>query len=366
MHSSFRWFGEKDPVPLKHIKQIPGVETIVTSIPSPNVGDILDESKIIRIKSSIEAAGLKFEIIESLAVHNDIKQGLETRDLYIENFKQNIELLSKYGIKVIVYNFRPIFRWARTDIYKELEDKSTVSVYYKSHENKIDPFINSVADSDWYKDHSNYIYQRQLTTDLELEGYYTEEATKTISDLRSSFQGIGKSGLWENLEYFLKEIIPVAERCGVKMALHPDDPPWDIFGVPRLMIAEEAYDRLLNLYPSDSNTLLFCSGTIGSDHQTDIYRLAEKYTKQGKVAFAHIRNVKTGDGFVEECAHLSSYGSLDMVKLLKIFSDNNFTGYIRSDHGRMIWGEEGKPGNGIFDRALGLQYITGIWETLQQ
>lgn len=365
MKCGFRWFGEKDPVPLQHIKQVPGVETIVTSIPG-TVGDILDEAKIVKAKGLVESAGLNFEVIESLAVHNDIKLGLESREEYINNYKKNIRLLAKYGIKVIAYNFRPIFRWARTDIYKELEDKSTVSVFYKDDANRIDPFTNSIEDSDWHKEHSKYIYERQLTTDLSLDGYYTQESTDELLKLRTQFQEIGKSGLWQNLKYFLNAILPIAEQCGVKMAMHPDDPPWDIFGVPRLMIDEEGYDKLLALNSSSSNTLLFCSGTIGSDYNTNIYRLAEKYTKQNRVAFAHIRNVKSGEGYVEECAHLSSYGSIDMVKLLKVFSDNNFDGYIRSDHGRMIWGEEGKPGNGIYDRALGLQYINGIWETLQK
>ncbi|MCP4400949.1 MAG: mannonate dehydratase [bacterium] len=365
MKSCFRWFGENDPVPLQHIRQIPGVAAIVTSIQTGSIGDIISDDRINRAKNTIEAAGMKFEVIESLAVHNDIKLGTEQRDVYIENYKANIKKLAEAGIKVIVYNFRPIFRWARTEIYKQLEDQSTVSVYYKDDEKKIDPFHHSIHDSPWYRENSRYIYERQLTTDLKLDGYYTPESVQEMTDLRGKFQILGKDGLWDNLGYFLKEIIPVAEGNGVKMALHPDDPPWDIFGVPRLMVNEEAFDTLLNLYNSDSNTLLFCSGTIASNHTTDVYALADKYTKMKKVAFAHIRNVKTGEEFVEESAHYSPYGSINMVRLLSIFSCNRYEGYIRSDHGRMIWGEEGKPGNGIYDRALGLQYIQGIWETLK-
>jgi mannonate dehydratase len=132
------------------------------------------------------------------------------------------------------------------------------------------------------------------------------------------------------------------------------------------MIDEAAIDKLLSLYNSESNGILFCSGTIGSNQLTDTVALAKKYVKMKRVPFAHIRNVKAGEGFVEEAAHYSPYGSLDMVELLKAFQENHFEGYIRSDHGRMIWGEEGKPGNGIYDRALGAQYILGIWETLNK
>lgn len=199
-----------------------------------------------------------------------------------------------------------------------------------------------------------------------MDGYYTDESTKILIALRDRYQEIGKEGLWANLAYFLEAIMPVAEEVHVKMGIHPDDPPWDIFEIPRLMTSEASIDRLLGLYDSPSNGIVFCSGTIGSELSTDVPKLAAKYVKANRVPFAHIRNVLAIPGEVQECAHYSECGSIDMVALLDAFHSNGYNGYIRSDHGRMIWGEQGRPGNGIYDRALGVQYILGIWETLSK
>ncbi len=364
MNLAFRWFGAKDPVKLTHIRQVPAVSTIVTQIFDVEVGELIEPEKIKKAKDRIEEAGMRFEIIESLAVHNSIKLGLPEREQYIEIYKKNIAALAKAGIKVIVYNFRPIFRWARTETHMALEDGSSVSVFYKKDADIIDPFVHKAESSEWHREHSKSIYQRQLTTDLELDGYYTEESRKILNDLREQYRQIGKDGVWENLKYFLHEIIPVAEENGIRMALHPDDPPWDIFGVYRLIVDEASIDRLLGFYDSPSNGIVFCSGTLGSNTSTDVVALANKYAKMNRIPFAHIRNVKVAEDAVEECAHYSPCGSIDMVRLLKALHDNSFDGYIRSDHGRMIWGEQGKPGNGIYDRALGAQYILGIWEAL--
>lgn len=364
MKLSFRWFGNNDPVPLKHIRQIPGVETIVHQVKGTPVGALLDGTSLKAAKDAIEAHGMKYEVFESLPVHPSIKMGTPDRDKYIEVFKVNLRLLADLGIKVVVYNLRPIIRWARTDIYKALEDGSSVSVYYQKDEHKLDPFMAEEKLTDWHKANGSYVYNRQLTTDMELDGYYNKASRDILIQRRKVYTDLGKEGMWENLTYFLNEIIPVAEECDIKMAAHPDDPPWDIFGIPRLMISEKAIDRLLDLVDSPSNGIVFCSGTIGSEVDIDVVRLADKYIKRGRVPFAHIRNVKTGPGFVEESAHYSPYGSLDMAALMKAFVDNDYDGYIRSDHGRMIWGEEGKPGNGMFDRALGAQYILGLWEAL--
>ncbi|GAA0178909.1 mannonate dehydratase [Clostridium sediminicola] len=366
MKLSFRWFGNSDPVKLSYIRQIPSVSTIVTEIKAESVGGVIPHEKITKFKDTINESGLKFEVFESLPVHSSIKLGLPVRDKYIDNYKKNIIALADAGIKVIVYNFRPIFRWARTDIYKQLEDESTVSVFYKEDTDRINPFTNDAAISEWHKEHSEYIYKRQLTTDLELGGYYTKDSIEKLQKLRQQYLDIGKEGLWENLKYFLNEIIPVAESCDVKMAIHPDDPPWDIFGVPRLIIDEASIDKLLACYDSTYNGITFCSGTLASNPDTDIVELAKKYSKMNRIPFAHIRNVKCIPNAVEECAHFSDHGSIDMVQLLKALHDNDFNGYIRPDHGRMIWGENGKPGNGIYDRALGAQYILGIWECLDK
>ena len=366
MKLSFRWFGIDDPVKLEHIRQIPAVSTVGAQVNAEELGELLSEKKISQFSEIIKKNGMEFEIFENLPIHSSIKLGLPERDHYIDNYTKNIQILADSGIKVITYNFRPIFRWARTDINKQLIDGSSVSVFMRKDAHKIDPFKNNSATSQWHRDNSEYVYYKQLTTDLTLNGYYTKESTERLLKHRQEYLDVGREGIWNNLKYFLEQIIPIAERCNIKMAQHPDDPPWDMFGVPRLLVNEEAIDRLLSCYDSPSNSLLFCSGTLGSNENNDVAYLAKKYLKMNRVSYAHIRNINLVPGGLEECAHYSECGSIDMVELLKAFSDNKFDGYIRSDHGRMIWGKEGTPVNGIYDRALGAQYILGIWETLNK
>lgn len=345
MKLSFRWYGLNDPVKIQYIRQIPNMYSIVTAIYDVPVGEIWDMDKILKLKNEVENAGLKFDVIESLPVHEDIKLGLPTRTKYIENYKQSIRNLSKAGVKVICYNFMPVFDWTRTQLDKKLEDGSTTLVYYVDQIKKMDP----------------------LTGELSLPGWDASYTKETLKDVFEKYSKIDKETLWINLEYFLKEIIPVAEENDVKMAIHPDDPPYDIFGLPRIITNEENLDRLLKLVDSKYNGLTFCTGSLGSAKFNNIVKMVDKYSSQGRIHFMHIRNVKLlDDGSFEESAHYSPCGSLDIVEIMKVLHKNKFDGYIRPDHGRMIWGESGRPGYGLYDRALGAMYITGIWETLEK
>ncbi|SKA82499.1 D-mannonate dehydratase [Clostridium sp. USBA 49] len=345
MKLSFRWYGLNDPVKIQYIRQIPNMYSIVTAIYDVPVGEIWDMDKILKLKNEVENAGLKFDVIESLPVHEDIKLGLPTRTKYIENYKQSIRNLSKAGVKVICYNFMPVFDWTRTQLDKKLEDGSTTLVYYVDQIKKMDP----------------------LTGELSLPGWDASYTKETLKDVFEKYSKIDKETLWINLEYFLKEIIPVAEENDVKMAIHPDDPPYYIFGLPRIITNEENLDRLLKLVDSKYNGLTFCTGSLGSAKFNNIVKMVDKYSSQGRIHFMHIRNVKLlDDGSFEESAHYSPCGSLDIVEIMKVLHKNKFDGYIRPDHGRMIWGESGRPGYGLYDRALGAMYITGIWETLEK
>lgn len=345
MKLSFRWYGQDDPVTLKNIRQIPNMESIVTAIYDVPVGEVWSMDSIIRLKNEVESAGLKFDVIESVPVHEDIKLGLSTREQYIENYKQNIRNLSEAGVKVICYNFMPVFDWTRTQLNKELEDGSYALVYYAEQLEKMDP----------------------LTGELSLPGWDSSYTKEQLADVFEKYSKVDEEVLWQNLEYFLKAIIPVAEECDVKMAIHPDDPPYSIFGLPRIITNEKNLDRFLKLVDSKYNGLTFCTGSLGSGSFNDIPKMIDKYASQGRIHFMHIRNVKLlEDGSFEESAHYSSYGSLDIVAILKALHKNGFDGYIRPDHGRMIWGETGRPGYGLYDRALGASYITGIWETLEK
>ena len=186
-------------------------------------------------------------------------------------------------------------------------------------------------------------------------------------ELFKKYAEIGEEGLWKNLEKFLKKVIPVAEECGVKMAIHPDDPPYPIFGLPRIITNEENLDRFLALVDSPANCLCLCTGSLGCAESNDIPAMVKKYAEKDRIAFMHIRNVKImEDGSFEERAHLSSCGSLDMYEVVKALTEAGFDGYVRPDHGRMIWGETGKPGYGLFDRALGATYINGLFEACEK
>lgn len=159
------------------------------------------------------------------------------------------------------------------------------------------------------------------------------------------------------------ESIPVAEECGVVMALHPDDPPYPIFGLPRVITCEENLDRYLSIVDSPANSLCLCTGSLGSSPKNDIPAMVRKYSSMNRIGFMHIRNVKIlPDTSFEESGHLTQNGSLDMNAIVKALVETGFDGYFRPDHGRMIWGETGKPGYGLYDRALGTAYINGLIE----
>lgn len=343
MKLTFRWYGNDDPVKLDHIRQIPGMTGIVSAIYDIPVGEVWPLEKIKALKENVINKNLELEVIESVPVHEDIKLGLESRDQYIENYKTTIKHLAAEGVKVICYNFMPVFDWTRSHLAHPLEDGSTTLVYYKKQVEEMNPRSQKLSLPGWD------------------ESYTTEDLEK----LFKLYESVDEERLWENLEYFLNEIIPVAEAVGIKMAIHPDDPPWSIFGLPRIITSEESVDRLINIYDSEANAITLCTGSLGCTTKNDVVRLTEKYVSQNRIGFMHIRNVKIiEEGTFEESAHHSKMGSIDVPGVLRALKKHDFKGYIRPDHGRMIWGETGKPGYGLYDRALGSQYILGIWDAL--
>lgn len=345
MKLSFRWYGEDDPVKLEYIRQIPNMNSIVTAIYDVPVGEVWSEQSIKALRDRVVDGGLAFDVIESVPVHEDIKLGLPSRDRYIENYKENIRRLSRYGVKCICYNFMPVFDWTRTQLDKRLPDGSTALVYYVDQLAKMDPLKGELSLPGW-------------------DASYTKEGLREVFD---QYKNVDEEQLWANLEHFLKEIIPVAEECDVKMAIHPDDPPWPIFGLPRLITCEENIDRFLKLVDNPYNGLTLCTGSLGCAKTNDMVKLTAKYAAMGRIHFMHVRNVKLlEDGSFEESAHYSACGSLDIVGIMTALYDNRFDGYLRPDHGRMIWGETGKPGYGLYDRALGAAYLNGIWDTLSK
>ena len=343
MKMTFRWYGDDDPVTLDKIRQIPCISGVVTAVYSVPVGEVWPQEEIDRMKAEVNEKGLEFEVIESVPVHEDIKLKRGPYKLYIENYKENIRRLAKAGVKCICYNFMPVFDWTRSRLDQPLADGSNALVYYKEDVSKMDP------------------------AKMTLPGWDASYTPDEMGSLIAEYQKIGEEGLWENLEYFIKEIIPVAAECDVNMAIHPDDPPWPIFGIPRLITTEENIDRFLSLYDDPHHGLTLCSGSLGCATFNDYTDMVKKYGAMKRIHFAHVRNIKIlEDGSFEESAHLSKCGSLDVAEILKAYYDCGFEGYLRPDHGRMIWGEQGKPGYGLYDRALGAMYMAGIWETLEK
>lgn len=343
MKMTFRWYGYNDKNKLEYIRQIPGMTGVVTALYSVPVGEVWPEQEIKELRDYIISHGLEMEVIESVPVSEDIKLRRGDYQRHIENFKENIRLLSKYGVKCICYNFMPVFDWTRSQLNHKLEDGSEALVYYKEDVDKLDP------------------------TKLALPGWDSSYQPEEVKELISAYQNLKEEGLWENLKLFLEEIIPVAEACDVLMAIHPDDPAWPIFGIPRIMTCEGNIDRFLKLVDNHYNGLTLCSGSLGTRKDNDMVKLVKKYAAMDRIHFAHIRNIKlVGEESFEESAHYSKCGSLDMVGMIKAYHDAGYNKYVRPDHGRMIWDEDAKPGYGLYDRALGAMYITAIWETLDK
>ncbi len=339
----FRWYGKEDPVTLEKIRQIPAITGVVTAIYSVPAGEVWPWEEIEKTKKAVETNGLTMEVIESVPVHEDIKLRRGAYRQYIENYKENIRRLAKAGIRCICYNFMPVFDWTRSRLQQPLPDGSHALVYYQKDVEKMDP------------------------TRLSLPGWDASYSPKEVAGLIAAYQEQGEEGLWDSLREFVQEIMPVAVECGVKMAIHPDDPPWPIFGIPRILTCEENLDRFLSLYDDVHHGFALCSGSLGCSKSNDYVKMVKKYGAMGRIHFAHVRNIKIlEDGSFEESAHYSPCGSLDMVEILTAYHQTGFDGYLRPDHGRMIWGEQGKPGYGLYDRALGAMYLAGIWETLEK
>ena len=343
MKMTFRWYGNDDPVTLDHIRQIPMMTGIVSAVYDVPAGGIWSEESIAKLKKQANDKGLEFEVVESVPVPEDIKLGNEKAPQLIENYCENIRRLGKAGVKCICYNFMPVFDWLRSELEHQNFDGSNSLAY----------------------DESTVLSMNPLTSELSLPGWDESYTKEGLKDLLNQYKSIGEEQLWKNLEHFLKKIIPVAEESGVKMAIHPDDPPWGLFGLPRIITTEANLERFLKLVDSPANGLTFCTGSLGADQSSDLPKMIRKFGM--RIHFAHLRNIKyTGDRCFMETGHPSDCGSLDMYEIVKALDDSGFDGYVRPDHGRMIWGEKGRYGYGLYDRALGATYLTGLIEAVQK
>ncbi len=344
MKMTFRWYGEKDSIPLEYIRQIPNVQSVVTAVYDVPVGEVWSDASVKKLRDLAAAKGLKAEVIESIPVHEDIKLGRGDRDRYIANYCENIRVVARNGVKCVCYNFMPVFDWLRTEMAHPNPDYSTSLAYSREDFQKIDP------------------------TNLHLPGWDESYTPEELQGLLKAYKDISHEKLFENFVYFLERVIPVCEETSVVMAVHPDDPPWDVFGLPRIVSCEEDFDRLFAAVPSKCNGLTLCTGSLGAGRKNDLVHMAAKYAAQGRVHFAHLRNVLWTDDADSFCevGHCSSYGSLDMAAIVRALAENGFDGYVRPDHGRSIFGETGKGGYGLYDRALGAAYLNGLFEATEK
>lgn len=352
MEMTLRWYGEDfDSVSLEQIRQIPGVTGVITTLYDIPVGEVWPKERIRKMKKIVEEAGLTLSGIESVNVHDAIKAATPDRDKYIENYITTLEYLGEEQIPLVCYNFMPVFDWTRTELARKRSDGSTVLAYSQEMVDKIKPeeMFSSLS---------------QNTNGFIMPGWEPERMEK-VKELFEIYKGIDEEQLFQNLKYFLEKIMPVCNKYDIKMAIHPDDPAWSVFGLPRIIINKENILRMMKMVDDVHNGVTFCSGSYGTNLENDLPDMIRSL--KGRLHFAHVRNLKfnTKDDF-EESAHLSSDGSFDMYEIMKALYDIGFSGPIRPDHGRMIWGEKAMPGYGLYDRALGATYLNGLWEAIQK
>jgi mannonate dehydratase len=351
MKMGFRWYGSgNDTIPLAYIRQIPGVTHIVGALFDVPTGEVWPKAAIAALKAEIEAAGLALEVIESVNIHDDIKIGRPSRDRYIANYIETIKNLSEYGIKVICYNFMPVFDWIRTDMRHELADGSfALALESEVVAGTVEDVLRRVTDAS-----NGYL----------LPGWEPERLAD-VKALFEAYAGVDDALLTDNYRYFIQAITPACASYDVKMAVHPDDPPRPLFGLPRIVKNAADLRVIEGFADSAYNGFTLCTGSLGENPENDVPAIIREFGARGKAPFIHARNIKhTGGGDFHESPHLSSEGSLDMYEIMKAVHDCCPDAYVRPDHGRDIWGERGRPGYGLYDRAMGAYYLQGLYEAI--
>lgn len=352
MEMTLRWYGsEFDTVTLEQIRQIPGVTGVITTLYDTQPGEVWPRERIRTLKDEVAAAGLHIAGIESVNVHDAIKVGSPDREQYIENYIETLRNLGREDIHLVCYNFMPVFDWTRTELARRRADGSTVLAYTQAAVDALDPekMFDSIAGD---------------MNGTVMPGWEPERMAR-VRELFELYKDVDDEKLFANLVYFLEKIMPVCREYDIRMAIHPDDPAWSVFGLPRIIINEENILRMMKAVDDVHNGVTFCSGSYGTNLENDLPHMIRAL--KGRIHFAHVRNLKfnSPDDF-EEAAHLSGDGTFDMYEIVRALYETGFDGPIRPDHGRMIWGERAMPGYGLYDRALGAAYINGLWEAIDK
>ncbi|MDV7695611.1 mannonate dehydratase [Chryseobacterium soli] len=385
MEKTWRWFGKKDKIKLEMLRQI-GVEGIVSALHDIPNGEIWTLEAINDYKSYIEDSGLHWSVVESLPVSESIKYGGEDRDLLIENYCKSLENLGKAGITTVCYNFMPVLDWARTDLYYPWEDGSS-SLYFDKA--KFAYFeIHILERKGAEKDYSSEILKKveQLKSTLteeekhllidsiivKTQGFVNgnikegdQNPVAIFKSLLALYDGIDKEQLRQNMKYFLEKIMPICEEWNIQMGVHPDDPPFSLLGLPRIVTCEEDIDWFLNAVDNPHNGLTFCTGSLSAGLQNDVPELAQKYASRTR--FVHLRstNVFENGDFIE-AHHLGGRGKL--IDVIRIFEKENPALPMRIDHGRLLTDDIDKgynPGYSFLGRMLALGQIEGVMAAVQ-
>lgn len=372
-----RWYGLHDSTSLLNIKQC-GVKGIVTALHEIPVGDIWSVQAILERKTLIEDAGLEWKVVESLPVHEDIKKRTGKYDEYIQNYKTSLENLATCGIEVITYNFMPILDWVRTHTEYLNQDGTKTLYFNKDAFVYFDVFLlkrpNAKADYNPEQIAKAVSYGKTLSKDekialaknvlLGLPGSQDNFTSKQILNLLEQYKHIDDEGLRNNLILFLEEVAPVAEKLGLKLAIHPDDPPYSVLGLPRIVSTQSDLEYILNKVSINANGLCYCTGSLGAHPDNNLLEILNNTAS--RVHFLHLRNVeKDSAGNFKESDHLYGDNNMQKIveKILSIMKERNDSIPMRPDHGFLHSIEEGRklyPGYSLIGRLKGLSEISGL------
>jgi len=368
----FRWYGEgNDTVTLDHIRQIPGVQTVVWSLHHKQAGEAWEQAEIdaevARITGLSEEARargvtrtLDAEVVESVNVHESIKLGRTVlglgRDEAIENYVTTIRRLGRAGVKVVCYNFMPVFDWLRTDLWHPLPDGSTALFFERAVVDRMTP-EGLIAD------------MTAGSHGLTLPGWEPERLA-SFTELNAAYEGVTHEDMYANYRYFLDAVVPAAEEAGVRLGVHPDDPPFDVFGWPRVVSTPDDLQRVLDLHPSPHHGLTLCLGSFSANPAQAPLAADTVRRFADRIHFTHVRNIKHfPNGDFTEVGHRACEGDVDTTGIMQAYAEVGYTGYVRPDHGRHLWDENTtnrpRPGYGLYDRALGVQYLLGAWDAFR-
>lgn len=395
MERTWRWFGKSDKITLAMLRQI-GVEGIVTALHDVPNGEVWTREKIHELKEYIESYGMRWSVVESLPVPESVKYGGADRDALIENYKESLRNLSLEGIHTICYNFMPVLDWARTDL-EHSNPNGTTNLYFSHAEFAyfdICILKREGAEKDWSEDVLRDVEKMKATMTaadnhklveniiVKTQGFVSgnikeddEHPVELFRQLLSLYDGIGKKELRENMKYFLEAIMPVCDECEMYMCVHPDDPPFQILGLPRIVTCDEDIRWLYDAVPNPHNGLTFCAGSLSAGKHNDVVELARKYCS--RTWFVHLRSCHIfANGDFTEASHLG--GRADLIELARIFEkeENNRAGNpniarlpMRVDHGMTMLGDESRgynAGYSFLGRMFAMGQVQGIIATVDR